>query len=166
MTTVAADKSVTTQVYRVFIKAPAQKIWDAITSPEWSQKYGYACPVFYDLKPGGAFHSTATQAMKDHGAPDTIIVGEVIESDPPRRLVQTWHPLWSPEMVAEPATRLTFEIVEQPGGVCRLTVVHDTTDAPLVKAMVSGEVENAGGGWAFVLSDLKTLLETGRGMAA
>jgi uncharacterized protein YndB with AHSA1/START domain len=161
MTTTAADPTVTTQVFRVFIKAPAQKIWDAITSPDWAEKYGYACPVFYDLKPGGTYHSTATQAMKEQGAPDTIIVGEVLEADPPRRLVQTWHPLWTPELVAEPATRLTWEILEQPGGVCRLTVTHDTTNAPLVKTMVSGEVVEAGGGWAFVLSDLKTLLETG-----
>ena len=165
MTTTATDTTVTTQVFRVFIKAPAQKIWEAITSPDWTQKYGYACPVFYDLRPGGKFHSTAIPAMKAHGAPDTIIVGEVIESDPPRKLVQTWHPQWSPDIDAEPATRLTWEIVEQPGGVCRLTVIHDVTNAPIVKAMVTGEVENAGGGWAFVLSDLKTLLETGTGMA-
>ncbi len=50
--------------------------------------------------------------------------------------------------------------------MCRLTVINDVTGAPLTAKMVAGEVENAGGGWSWVLSDLKTLLETGRSMGA
>jgi len=164
MTTTAAEKSVTTQVYRVFIKATAQAIWDAITQPEWAEQYGYGGRVEYDLRPGGEYRALASDAMKAHGAPDTIIVGEVVESDPPRKLVQTWHPIWDPQSAAEAATRLTWEIEEQPGGICRLTVTNDVTGAPLTAAMVAGQVENAGGGWSWVLSDLKTLLETGKAM--
>ena len=63
--------------------------------------------------------------MKAHGTPDVIIVGEVVEADPPRKLVQTWHPVWDPGSAAEAATRLTLEIEEDPGGVTRLTVTHD-----------------------------------------
>jgi uncharacterized protein YndB with AHSA1/START domain len=163
--TTATEKH-TTQVYRVFIKASAQAIWDAITKPEWNQKYGYACPSHYDLRPGGAFRATANDAMKAHGVPDTIIVGEVIESDPPRKLVQTWHPIWDPASAAEAPTTLTYEIKEQPGGFCRLTVINDVSGAPLTARMVAGENEDAGGGWAWVLSDLKTMLETGKGMGA
>ena len=161
MTITATEKSVTTQVYRVFIKATAQAIWDAITQPEWAEKYGYNCPVEYDLRPGGAFRSTATDAMKAYGAPDVIIVGQVLEADPPRKLVQTWHPVWDPQSAAEAPTTLTDEIVEQPHGLCRLTVTNDVTGAPLTAKMTAGDVENAGGGWSWVLSDLKTLLETG-----
>jgi len=164
MTTTAAEKSVTTQVYRVFIKATAQAIWDAITQPEWAEQYGYGGRVEYDLRPGGEYRALASDAMKAHGAPDTIIVGEVVESDPPRKLVQTWHPIWDPQSAAEAATRLTWEIEEQPGVICRLTVTNDVTGAPLTAAMVAGQVENAGGGWSWVLSDLKTLLETGKAM--
>lgn len=164
MTITAAEKSVTTQVYRVFIKATAQAIWDAITTPEWAEKYGYGGRVEYDLKPGGAFRALASEAMKAYGAPEVIIVGEVVESEPPRKLVQTWHPIWDPQSAAEPHTRLTYEIVEQQPGMCRLTVTNDVTGAPLAAAMVAGEVENAGGGWSWVLSDLKTLLETGKSM--
>jgi uncharacterized protein YndB with AHSA1/START domain len=149
------------QVYRVFIKANAQAIWDAITTPEWAEKYGYASRVEYDLRPGGTFKGFATEAMKAYGTPDVMIVGEVIESDPPRKLVQTWHPIWDPTAAAEAPTRLTYEIEDQPGGICRLTVTHDVTGAPSVAAMVNGDIPNAGGGWPFVLSDLKTLLETG-----
>jgi len=160
--TTAAEKRVITQLYRVFIKATPQAIWDAITQPEWAEKYGYGGRVEYDLRPGGAFRAFASDAMKAMRTPDVIIVGEIIEADPPRKLVQTWHPIWDDKTAAEAATRLTFEITPQEGGVCRLTVTHDVTDAPLTAAMVAGEVENAGGGWSFVLSDLKTLLETGK----
>jgi uncharacterized protein YndB with AHSA1/START domain len=164
--TATAEKKVTTQVYRVFIKATPQAIWDAITRPEWAEKYGYACRVEYDLRPGGAFRSFASEPMRAHGVPDVIIVGEVVESDPPRKLVQTWHPIWDPQTAAEAATRLTYEIAEVQVGVCKLTVTHDVTGAPLTAAMVAGEVQDAGGGWSFVLSDLKTLLETGKPFSA
>jgi uncharacterized protein YndB with AHSA1/START domain len=159
----ATDTNATTQVYRIFIKAPAQAVWDAITQPGWAERYGYRCPAEYELRPGGAYRAFASEGMKAHGAPDEIIVGEIIEADPPRRLVQTWHPVWDPASAAEAATRLTWEIEEQ-GGATRLTVTHDVTGAPLTAQMVAGQVPNAGGGWSYVLSDLKTLLETGRAL--
>ena len=119
-----------------------------------------------DARPGGGYRAFATAAMKAHGAPEVMIVGEVIEADPPRKLVQSWHPVWDAEAAAEKHTRLTCEIAEQPNGLCRLTVTHDVSGAPSVAKMVSGEIENAGGGWSYILSDLKTLLETGRALAA
>ena len=99
------------------------------------------------------------------GSPEVIIEGEVLESDPPRRLVQTWRALFSPEIAAEGFTRLTWELTESQPGITVLTVTHDVTDAPLSAALVSGEVVEAGGGWSFILSDLKTLLETGTTLA-
>jgi uncharacterized protein YndB with AHSA1/START domain len=164
-TTSESVSSATTQVYRVFIKATPQAVWDAITQPEWAEKYGYCSRVEYALRPGGAYRGFATDPMKAHGAPDVIIVGEVLESDPPHRLVQTWHPIWDPAIAAEAMTRLTWEIEPQQGGVTRLTVTHDVAGAPLTAQMVSGDIPNAGGGWSFVLSDLKTLLETGKAFA-
>ena len=163
-----------TQVYRVWIKATPERIWAAITDPEWNGKYAYAAPSYYELKPGGAFHSTASQDMKDYGkangfeVPDTIIDGQVIEADPPRRLVQTWRMLMDPTTAAEPYTTLTYEIEEakMQVGVCKLTMTHELTDAPATAAMVAGTDDaGAGGGWAWVLSDLKTLIETGQAMA-
>ena len=57
----ATEKDVTTtQLYRVFIKAAPQAIWDAITKPEWAEKYGYACRVEYDLRKGGRFKAFAS----------------------------------------------------------------------------------------------------------
>ena len=162
------DKAAATQVYRIVIKASPQAIWDAITRPEWTERYGYGGRVQYDLRAGGRYWVQSSAEMKSMGMPDEMIVGEVIESDPPRKLVQTWHPLFSAATAAEPHTRLTYEIEEHPGGVCTVTLTHDVTGAPLVAGMVPGGTDPAmgGGGWPWVLSDLKSLLETGKAMAA
>jgi len=157
--------STTVQVYRVWIAAKPEAIWEAITSPEWTRRYGYEAPSEYDLRPGGAYKGYPSEAMKQHGVPDgPIVTGEVIEVDPPRRLVQTWHMRWDPELAAEGPRTVTWEIEEQ-YNLSRLTVTHDVTDAPQTAAQVAGEVPNAGGGWSLILSDMKTLLETGRSLS-
>jgi uncharacterized protein YndB with AHSA1/START domain len=151
----------TTQVNVVFIKATPDAIWQAITEPAFNDRYGYFSKSEYELRPGGAYRGFANDAMREHGAPGVIIDGEVLEADPPRRLVQTWHAMFSPEMAAEPPTRLTWEIEPAFGETCKLTVTHETDAAPLTGEMTSGRHADAGGGWAWVLSDLKSLLETG-----
>ena len=104
------DKAATILVYRIVIKASAQAIWDAITKPEWTERYAYGGRVQYELRGGGHFHHEGdSPEMKSFGLPDKVILGEVLESDPPRKLVQTWHPQFTPEMTAEPPSRLTYE---------------------------------------------------------
>ncbi len=160
------DKPAAVQVHRIYIKAKPQAIWDAITKPEWSEKYAYSGRVSYELKKGGTYYHEGTPEMKAMGLPDKIILGKVEESDPPRKLVQTWHPQFTPDMIAEAPSRLTWEIKEHEGGFCTLTLTHDTTGAPMVDGMVRGndEPNKGGGGWPWVLSDLKSLLETGERM--
>jgi uncharacterized protein YndB with AHSA1/START domain len=162
--TTMTETTVTTQVYRVYINATAQAIWDAITKPEWSERYGYGGRVEYDLRPGGAYRALTSDAMRSMGAPDVAIDGEVVEADPPHKLVQTWRMVMDEETTAEGFTRLTWEIEEREGGVSRLTVIHDLEGAPKLANLLSGGAEDAGagGGWSWVLSDLKTLLETGK----
>jgi len=162
------DKAATTLVYRIVIKASAQAIWDAITKPEWSERWGYGGRVSYNLKAGGRYSHKASAEMRSMGMPEEIIVGEVIESDPPRKLVQTWHPLFDAATTAEPHTRLTYEITQNEGGVCTVTLTHDFKGAPKVAGMVpgGGDPARGGGGWPWALSDLKSLLETGKAMAA
>lgn len=158
----------TTHVYRVYIKAPPEAVWDAITKPEWSEKYGYTGLVDYDLRPGGTFQAVAGPAMEASGITGVLVDGEVIEVDPPRRLVQTWRLRMDPALEAEGFTRLSYDIkqIEQSG--TRLTVTHELGNAPGLTALLTGELEDtgAGGGWAWVLSDLKSVLETGKGVAA
>jgi uncharacterized protein YndB with AHSA1/START domain len=82
--------------------------------------------------------------------------GAVLESDPPKRLVHEWRSLYDEESAAEPASRVTWEIAPQDGGVCLLTATHDRLEgSPKTASSVSGT------GWVTVLSGLKTLLETG-----
>jgi uncharacterized protein YndB with AHSA1/START domain len=161
-----ATNVATVQVYRVWIKATPQAIWDAITKPEWTDRYGYTGLADYDLRPGGAFRVVAGEAMEKAGFTGTMVDGEVIEADPPRKLVQTWRLLMDPELEAEGFTRVTYEI-EEADGSTRLTVVHDLDGAPKLAPMVSGELSGtgAGSGWAWILSDLKSLLETGAPLA-
>jgi glyoxylase I family protein len=162
MTTTAADTA-TVQTYCIYIKAAPEVIWDALTKPEWTKRYGYAPLVEYQLRPGGAFRAHTNEGMKAFGMPDVVIDGRVLEADAPRKLVQTWRMLMDPAMAAEGFTRLTYEIEPVRGGVARLTVTHDLSHAPTVAALVAGERESsgAGGGWNEILSGLKTLLETG-----
>jgi uncharacterized protein YndB with AHSA1/START domain len=170
--TTTTETAVTTQVYRVWIKATPQAIWDAITKPEWTERYGYTNRADYDLRPGGAYRSYPSEPMKRGAAAmgiplsDVVGDGEVIEVDPPHKLVQTWRMLMDPEAAAEGFTRLTYEIAEGRGGVSKLTVTHELEGAPRLALYVGGQAEEtgAGGGWAWVLSDLKSLLETGTPM--
>ena len=159
----------TTQVYRVYIKAPPEAVWDAITKSEWTARYGYGGLSQYELRPGGAFRVAPSAAMREHGGvPDVIVDGEVIEADPPRKLVQTFRMLMDPDMAAEGFTRLTHEIEQIAGGATRLTVIHELANAPKLALVVSGGLESqgAGGGWSWILSDLKSLLETGTPLAS
>jgi uncharacterized protein YndB with AHSA1/START domain len=153
----------TVQVHRVYIRATPEAIWDAIIKPEFTEKYGYACRAEFDLRPGGSFRALANEGMVASGSPEVAVDGEVVEADPPRKLVQTWCMLMDPGLIAEGFTTLTYEIEQRQGGVSALTVTHDLTGAPKLAVLLSGALENtgAGGGWNFTLSSLKTLLETG-----
>ena len=172
MSTETATKTKMVQVYRVYIKASPQAIWDAITNPEWTDRYGYGGRGEYDLRPGGAYRGYTSEAMKKAGAergfpvPDIAVDGEVIEADPPRKLVLKWRMVMDPQLAAEGFTRLTYEIAEGQNGVSKLTLIHDLDGAPKLAALLAGdqEAEGAGGGWSWVLSGLKTVLETGKSL--
>jgi uncharacterized protein YndB with AHSA1/START domain len=141
-------------VYQIFIRATPVQIWDAITRPEFTAKYFFGSRVATNGSSGTPIR---------HYAPDgTTIWGDdnILESDPPRRLVHTWRSLYDPELAVEPPSRVTWEIDPQPGGVTRLTVVHDELERSPKTAV------HVAGGWMFILSGLKTLLETGSALAS
>ena len=151
MTTMVEAK--TLQVYQVFIKADPERIWDAITKPEFTQRYFHGTRADHELRAGGAYRTL--------GEGDCVLVdGEVLEVEPPRRFVHTWRALYDPEMGAEEPSRVTWEIEAQDGGISLVTLTHDRLEgAPKTAESVSG------GGWMMVLSGLKTLLETGEPLA-
>ena len=144
MTTATAQ---TTQVYQLFIKATPEQIWEAITTPEFTERYFHR-----------ARHQVTPERYLSHGPNgETWGDGPVFEYDPPRRLAHEWRSLYDPDLAAEEPSRVTWEIEPQDDGTCLLTVVHDRLEgAPKTAASVSGP------GWMGVLSGLKTLLETGK----
>jgi uncharacterized protein YndB with AHSA1/START domain len=163
MSTTSAN-AVATLTYTIYIKASPAAVWDAITNPDQTDRYGYRGRVEYALRPGGGFAHHPGDEMAAHGSPDPVIDGEVVEVDAPRRLVQTWNPLFGSPITEEASTRLAWEIAEE-NGVAKVTLTHDCDDAPLTAGLVSGSVPEMGGGWPYVLSDLKTFLETGATLA-
>jgi len=156
----------TIHVSEIYIKASPQAIWDAITTPEWTARYGYRGPAHYDLRPGGKYLAKATKQMRDYGMAEDIIDGEVIEASPPHKLVQTYRFLFSEANKQEGFTKLTWEIQETASGFCRLSVTHELGSAKIMAAAVVTPFSESGtGGWNWILSDLKSLLETGKTMA-
>ena len=138
-------------VYQIIINAPQERVWDAITKPEFTSRYYYGSALKSDLAIGSPF----TYHMPN-GAP--VVEGEVVASEPPTRLVHTYHSLWPP-MNEDAPTRVTWELQALPGGVTKVTVLHEDFQAETAtyKGMQSG-------GWPWILSNMKTLLETGEPM--
>lgn len=149
-----------TFVYTTYIQTTAERLWQALTDPEFTARY-WGITFETDWQPGSTM--TWLQAGVTIADPEQVI----LESDPYRRLSYTWHS-FTPEfadaidlsddardrIAGEPRSKVTFEI-EELGDRVKLTVLHVTADPDsLVTAMVSS-------GWPRVLSDLKTLLETG-----
>jgi uncharacterized protein YndB with AHSA1/START domain len=134
------------KVYEIYIRTTPERLWEAITDPEIRAKYNFGAGVSSDWQPGSRLE------MGGAGAPGPLGDGEVLEVDPPRRLVHTMTALWSDEVKAEGASRVTWEI-EQVRDSCRLTVVHDQ--------LREGANDELYGGWPMILSGLKTWLETG-----
>jgi len=144
MTTLTSQ---TTQVYSVFILATPEQIWDAITKSDFTQQYFYGARI--DVRDGRRFCSIG----------DTDWDEEVLEADPPRRLVHGWVSAYDSDLATEEPSRVTWEIEPQDGGITKLTVVHDQLEGAPKTA------ESVAGGWMYILSGLKTLLETGKPLA-
>jgi uncharacterized protein YndB with AHSA1/START domain len=140
-----------TTVHQVYIRATAEQIWEAITKPEFTLKYFYSTRVESDLAVGSPFLYRAADSD------ELLVEGEVLESDPPKRLSVTWRFLYDPELAAEEPSRVTWEIEPQEGGYCKLTAVQE--------GLGEKAAEQVSGGWPYILSGLKTLLETGKPLA-
>jgi len=142
------NQAMTKFVYTTYISSTPQKVWDAITTPEFTSQY-WGKNMISNWKQGSKWDMASID-----GSNTINITGEVVESRPPSRLVLSWA---SPENVGNRSeySRVTFEI-EMMGGVVRLNVVHDQLKAG------SEMAKGISGGWPLVLSGLKSFLETGK----
>jgi uncharacterized protein YndB with AHSA1/START domain/DNA-binding transcriptional ArsR family regulator len=134
------------KVFEIYIRTTPDRLWEAITNPDIRAKYNFGARVKSDWKPGSRLEMDAPNAGGLLGD------GEVIEVDPPRRLVHTMTALWGDDVKSEGASRVTWEI-EPIQDSCRLTVIHDQ--------LREGANDQLYGGWPMILSGLKTWLETG-----
>lgn len=157
-----------TQIHRVVIAAPATRIWQAITDPEWTVRYGFGGRSVIEPRVGGDFtvYAPSGPYSLDTGAPDVLIRGVVTDYDPPTRWAARIRFFGNEHLATQPETHLHYEIRDRGDGTCALTVIHDVTDAPLISIIVSGDLEpeGFGPGYPFMLSDLKSLLETGNSL--
>jgi uncharacterized protein YndB with AHSA1/START domain len=134
-------------VYVTYIRTTPEKLWQALTEPEFTRKF---------------WAGTVQECAWTVGAPWKMVVpdgrvadaGEVVEIDPPRKLVLTWQNHLFPEVTAEGFSRLTYDL-EAKGPTVKLTVTHtmDRKDSKLVQKVSNG--------WPHLLASLKSLLETG-----
>jgi uncharacterized protein YndB with AHSA1/START domain len=141
-----------TFLYVTYIRTTPEKLWEALTKPEFNRLYWGGMWQDSDFTPGSSWKLT----FADGRVADA---GEVLESEPPRRLVLNWRHQLRPELAAEGYSRASFDIEPVPGAV-KLTVTHqiDREGSKLIQAV--------SGGWPMILASLKSLLETGEALNA
>lgn len=139
-------------VYTIYIASTPDKVWQALTSAEFSRQYFSGHAVEVQLRVGGAYI-----VRRPDGA--LHISGEVMECDPPRRLTVTFNVNW-PELVEKLGPTLVTWEIEQAGEAVKLTMLQ-SHDRELSDDILSGGRE----GWPAILSGLKSLLETGKPLA-
>lgn len=134
-------------VFEIYIRTAPERLWDAITDGTFTQQYYMGSRVESSWQAGASY-----RYLGPDGA--SLIAGEVLEVDPPHRLVTTFQPHWVPAELAGQPSKVTW-LITATDGVCKLTVTHDDLDTtnPALAGITSG--------WAQILSGLKTLLETG-----
>lgn len=134
-------------VYVTFIRTTPEKLWHALTDPQMNRKYWFDARQESNWTAGSAWKIV----FPDGRVADS---GEILEIEPHKRIVIKWRNEFMPELKAEGYSRCTMDI-EPADGAVKLTITHviDRDDSKLIKAV--------SGGWPKILSNLKSLLETG-----
>jgi uncharacterized protein YndB with AHSA1/START domain len=136
-----------TFVYVTYIRTTPEKLWSGLTTPEFIEQYWFGCH--------GESQWTAGSSWKNVAAGGQVLdAGEIVEADPPRRLVIRWRNTSKPELTAEGDSLCTIEL-EPSAGAVKLSITHTLERDP------SKFIAAVSGGWPKVLSNLKSLLETG-----
>jgi uncharacterized protein YndB with AHSA1/START domain len=134
-------------VYVTYIRTTPQKLWDALTKPEFQKQYWFGMPQESDWKKGSSW------AMKFEDG-RTADAGEVLEVDPPRRIVLKWRNEFRPELTEEGFSRCEYAL-EQDGDVMKLTITHS------IEKDQAKFIDAVSGGWPRIMASLKSFLESG-----
>jgi uncharacterized protein YndB with AHSA1/START domain len=137
-------------VYVTYIETTPEKLWEALTSSEFSKRYWFNTELKSDWKVGSPF------ALVMDGT--TTDVGKILEVDRPRRLSYTFHHVLSEAARKERPTRVTFNL-EPHGKLVKLTLTHEEFEQGSVI------LDGISNGWPAILSSLKSLLESGTALA-
>jgi uncharacterized protein YndB with AHSA1/START domain len=139
-------------IYVIYIATTVEKVWQALTDPELSQRYFHGSRLEIEPRVGGSFVVRFPDGRVN-------VSGEVVEWSPPRRLATTWTVEWMPELRELPPCIISYDI-ETSGESVKLTMTESYSwDAP--DALLSG----GRSGWPAILSSLKSVLETGKPLA-
>jgi uncharacterized protein YndB with AHSA1/START domain len=141
------DLSASKFVYVTFIRTTPERLWSALTTPEFTKQYWFGMHCESEWKAGSSWRLM----FQDGRVADA---GEIVEAEPPKRLVIKWRNEFRPEIKAEGYSRCTIDL-EPTGQAVKLTITHDM-ERPGTKF-----IEAVSGGWPRILSNLKSLLETG-----
>jgi uncharacterized protein YndB with AHSA1/START domain len=136
-----------TFVYVTYIRTTPEKLWSALTDPKLMRQYWFGMHCESAWKAGSPW-----KLVNEEG--EVWDAGEIVEADPPRRLVIRWQHQKRPELKAEGASLCTMEL-EPGGGAVKLTITHS------IEREASQLIGAVSGGWPKLLSNLKSLLETG-----
>jgi uncharacterized protein YndB with AHSA1/START domain len=136
-----------TFVYVTYIRTTPEKLWSALTDPEFHKQYWFGCHCESRWTPGSSWKLVYADGR-------VADAGEIVEADRPRRLVIRWRNEWKPEFKAEGWTQCTMEL-EPSGPAVKLSITHSIERDP------SNFIAAVSGGWPKILSNLKSLLETG-----
>jgi uncharacterized protein YndB with AHSA1/START domain/DNA-binding transcriptional ArsR family regulator len=135
-------------VYEMFIRAPAEALWKVITDDEKTPLWQH-----FNMNSRTQWHQGGTIEWIMNG--NVVIAGQITEFEPPYRFVMTFHAKWAPDVAADQASRVAWEITPIGRDACKLTLVHDTFESE------TATYHAVGSGWTEALSRLKTLVETG-----
>jgi uncharacterized protein YndB with AHSA1/START domain len=146
-----------TFVYATFIRTTPEKLWEALTNGDFSEKYWFGFRMEVELKAGGSVRILPPKGMEQHGDH----AGKVLECEPCRKLVYTWNPKDKPEVARkrESLSRVTYELTPM-GTQVKLRLIHENL-LPEDIEQDSNTFRGINNGWPAVLSSLKSLLETG-----
>jgi uncharacterized protein YndB with AHSA1/START domain len=136
-----------TFVYVTYIRTTPQRLWSALTDAQFMKQYWFGVHGESEWTPGSAWRLVSSEGQ-------TLDAGEIVEADPPRRLVIRWQNQFKPELTAEGHSLCTMEL-EPSGSAVKLAITHSIEREP------SQFIEAVSGGWPRIISNLKSLLETG-----
>ncbi|SIT35938.1 conserved hypothetical protein [Paraburkholderia piptadeniae] len=136
-----------TFVYVTYIRTTPEKLWSALTDAEFMKQYWFGMHCESEWKAGSAWKLVSSEGQ-------LFDAGEIVEAEPPLRLVIRWQHENKPELKVEGASLCTMEL-EPSGSAVKLSITHT------IEREHSKLIDAVSGGWPKVISNLKSLLETG-----